>query len=160
MSYALDKFDNKGREGLRVANLCYRYLTYRKQVQQGVILSANDEQRLATLEHLLVGDPQYHRRRHRRISTLLRANLRSSSGQFPATVLNLSASGMFLISDAPVSMGSPLLVDVLHKEEPCYRFFCVVRHRDRQATPSSFGVTFFGDPHGEPAAMTIDSTEA
>lgn len=94
------------------------------------------------LQRQLQGDPAFGRRAHLRFALEVPAVVKTPQGQFPATVLNLSGGGMYVISTVDAVIGATLQVKIGRPGEVEYLFTCVVRHGTRHDHLVGLGLSF------------------
>jgi hypothetical protein len=130
---------------LRVVKLCYEYSFLRGRRSVGLRLSRLDELRLSSLQRLLEEDSAEKRRRHRRVPVMLTVELRAEDGLRRATILNLSADGMFVATPTPVAAGSEVQIRIGRRTDVEYSFPCVVQWTISGANPG-MGLRIIGIP--------------
>ena len=140
--YMIDDSD----DDLRVVKLCYTYAELSSRKDLGPPLTRSDRSRLHSLEQLLCSDPLRRRRRHRRIATLVPATLRSGQERYQGTATNVACGGMFVVTSAPIEVGTRLHVRLGASGETRYVFPCVVQRAGYDGRAQGLGLVVDGPP--------------
>ena len=108
------KTSTSAEDSLRVVTLCYRYAYLRERHDD-----LNRAERIiwAVLQSTLEGDPERNRRSHRRMTLQAQASVRLRGIDVPATIYDISGSGMYLETDVRLPVGSRVEVRVGQRSE-------------------------------------------
>lgn len=130
---------------LNVVKSCHDYALLHMHDQVGLRLSPAERRMLKGLKRLLEGDAARHRRHHRRLPIMLPVTLRTREGEVPATGINISGGGMYVM--CPDTIPERTTVDVvIGPPRERYRFTGVVKWSKRRGTNQGLGIRFSAVP--------------
>jgi hypothetical protein len=121
------------------------YLEGRRRA--GMHLDAAERAQLYALLEVFGGDPGWSRRRHRRMTLMVPAVVKSGSRLGRAALLNMSGGGAYLASAIPAEVGSEVLVKVGHPDGGVqYSFPCRVIRSRHERGAHHLALAFCGIP--------------
>jgi hypothetical protein len=129
----------------RVVALLYELAFLESRQRAGQKLSPPAQQRCEQLQNQLGGDPGWSRRRHRRLSVMASAMIKTGNRFSRAVVGNMSGGGALVVTTVDLQPGDRLLLKI-GQGEAQYSFPCVVRRAERSGISSLLGLEFDGIP--------------
>jgi hypothetical protein len=156
--YVMDFGWDDSSSDARVLQLCCDYGWLREQPLEE--LTSEEQQQRRTLEELLLGDPQRHRRAHRRISTMIPVSVRSVDGGDAqhGVLLNVSAGGMYLALTEPLPTGTHVDVELARSNGDRFVFSAIVQREEHASGRPCVGLALTRSPVFQQAYHVGDST--
>jgi hypothetical protein len=128
----------------KVVKLCYEFSFLSGRKRAGLRLTEKEELKLKLLAQLLADSDPRSRRSQWRYPMLLQVTLRTPTGSFPATLLNINGEGMYIKSSIALAINSKLQVRLALASRVEYAFPCSVRWQGEGN--KSAGLCFEGIP--------------
>jgi len=130
---------------LNVVKSCHDYALLNMHDQVGLRLTPAERRMLKGLRRLLEGDAARHRRQHRRLPVMLPVTLRTRDGEVPATGINISGGGMYVMAPEPIPESTTVDV-VIGPPRERYRFTGVVMWSRGRGSNHGLGIRFSAVP--------------
>jgi hypothetical protein len=134
------------RDKFHMLGLLYDMVFLDGRRRAGMPLSPSDQAHLALLIDNFQGDTPPARRRHRRMTVLLPAVVKTGMETGRCTILNISAGGMLLASSAEARVGEALMVKVSRPGGIQYSFPCTVIRARQHNGVYQLAVCYSGIP--------------
>lgn len=134
------------RDKFHMLGLLYDMVFLDGRRRAGMPLSPSDRAHLSLLHDNFQGDTPPARRRHRRMTVLLPAVVKTVAQTGRCTILNISAGGMLLASSAEARVGEALMVKVSRPGGIQYSFPCTVSRAHQHNGVYQLAVFFSGIP--------------
>lgn len=134
------------RDKFHLLGLLYEMVFLDGRRRAGMPLSPSDQAHLSLLAKNFQGDTPPARRRHRRMTLLLPAAVKTRTESGPATIQDISAGGMLISSSVTALVGDSLMVKVSRPGGIQYTFPCKVLRTSRTGGSHQLAVCYSGIP--------------